>query len=163
MILWQTFLQSLRLPSKRIVFQLNRKGMDITVIYMFLLLLLVSIPSLIDRLYENTGFTSDMNIVFLLIYFFIFYYLPLTIIVFLSMTVVAYVMTLVASVMGRKLRLQLLWKMCAYSATIPFLIYTVSALFFSVSDIFLWVAIVYTVLMLLIIITVYPKRKIHTK
>ncbi|MUK88155.1 hypothetical protein GMD78_07075 [Ornithinibacillus sp. L9] len=163
MIFWQTLLQSLRLPKKEIVFKLNRTGMDITVIYMFILLFIASIPALTDRIYENSGFSADMNIVFLLIYFFIFYYLPLTIIIFLSITVISYVMTWISHFMHRKLRLQILWKMCAYTTTIPFLLYTGIALFFPVHDIYLWISVLYILTMLIAIISVYPKRKPRKK
>ncbi|MDY0409916.1 hypothetical protein [Paracerasibacillus soli] len=50
MQLWHTFKLSLKIPSKRAVFQLNRIGMDIVVFYLFVLLAIVSIPPLIDLL-----------------------------------------------------------------------------------------------------------------
>ncbi|SET24926.1 Protein of unknown function [Oceanobacillus limi] len=159
MILWRTFLQSLQIPSKKIIFKLNRTGMDTTVFYMFILLFIVSTPSLIDRINENTGFTSEMNIVFLFIYFFIFSYLPLTITIFVGITIISYAMTWIAQLMERKLHLQVLWKMAAYTSTIPFLLYTVFELFYSAPDVLLWFSLVYIVVMLIIIISVYPKKR----
>ncbi|MFS0673771.1 hypothetical protein [Ornithinibacillus sp. 179-J 7C1 HS] len=159
MVFWKTFLLSIKLPSKQAVFKLNRIAMDITVFYMFILLFIVSIPSLINQLTSSTGIGSDMNIVFKLIYFFIFYYLPLTIMVFLFITFLSYVFTWIAKLMHRKLKLQVIWKMVAYTASIPFILYTVVALLYSISDSYLLYSLVWTILLLFKIIMVYPRRK----
>ncbi|SHF97091.1 DUF1189 family protein [Ornithinibacillus halophilus] len=159
MIFWNTFIQSLQLPKKQIVFRLNRTGMDITVIYMFLLLFIASIPSLIDRITTSTGPGSDMNLVFLIIYFFMFYYLPLTIAIFLIITLIAYIGSLVAKLLHRKLKLQVLWKMTAYTSTIPVLIYTVIAFYTPVNNYYILFVAIFITVMLSRIITIYPKRK----
>src|SRR5690625_2190705 len=122
MIFWQTFIYSIQLPRKKPMFQLNRMGMDIAFIYMFILLLFVSIPSLVDRILATGGPGASLNLLFLLIYFFTFYYLPMTVIVFLLLSVIAYLGTGIAKLMQRKLRFPLLWKMSAYISTVPFLI-----------------------------------------
>ncbi|GIO28234.1 hypothetical protein [Ornithinibacillus bavariensis] len=159
MVFWKTFLFSIQLPKKQAVFQLNRIAMDITVFYMFILLFIVSIPSLVDQLTETTGLGANMNIVFQLIYFFMFYYLILTIMVFLLITAIAYMFTWVAKLMHRKLKLQLMWKMVAYTTTIPFILYTIIDLIYPISDKYLLISIVYTTLLQFKIIAVYPKRK----
>lgn len=159
MIFWQTFIHSIQLPYKKAMFKLNRTGMDIAVIYMFILLILVSIPSLIERLTATSGPGTDLNLFFLFIYFFIFYYLPMAVIVFLLLSLVAYIGTTIAKLMQRKLRFSLLWKMSAYTSTVPFLIYTIVALLFPISDAFLWLTLLYTLILLIKIILVYPKRK----
>jgi hypothetical protein len=158
-ILWKTFILSLQLPAKQTVFKLNRIPMDITVFYMFILLFIVSLPSLVEQLTKTTGIGSEMNIVFRFIYFFIFYYLPLTIMVFLLITLLAYVFTWIAKVMQRKLKLQILWKMIAYSTTIPFIAYMVIAFIYPIDDGYLLYTLIWTLFLLLKIITVYPKRK----
>src|SRR5690625_6516761 len=113
MIFLQTFTHSIYLPRKDSMFKHNLTGMDIAVIYIFLLLFFVSIPSLIDRLTATSGPGADLNLFFLIIYFFIFYYLPMTVIVFLLLSLIAYIGTGIAKLMRRKLRFSLLWKMCA--------------------------------------------------
>lgn len=163
MIFWRTFLQSLNLPSKQAMFKLNRTGMDITVIYMFILLFFISLPTLIHQIMSTTGPTADLNIVFLLIYFFIFSYLPLTIIVFLLLSIVAYIGTWIAKFLHRKLRFSLLWKMSAYLTTIPFLIYMILSFFKTVNDQFLWFIFIYALAFLIKVITVYPKRRKRNK
>lgn len=159
MIFLQTFTHSIQLPRKDAMFKLNRTGMDIAVIYMFMLLVFVSIPSLIDRLTATSGPGTDLNLFFLIIYFFIFYYLPMTVIVFLLLSLVAYIGTGIAKLMQRKLRFSLLWKMSAYLSTVPFLIYTLVALIFPISDGYLWFALLYTLIFLVKIISIYPKRR----
>ncbi|PAV28470.1 hypothetical protein CIL05_16165 [Virgibacillus profundi] len=162
MIFLQAFVHSIKLPNKKAMFQLNRIGMDITVIYMFILLFLVSIPSLIDRLTATNGPGTEMSLFFLIIYFFIFYYLPLNIIVFIVLSIIAYIGSGIARLMRRKLRYSILWKMCAYTTTIPCLLYTVIALLFPVSDTLLWIFLIYTFVLLVWVISIYPKRKIRS-
>src|SRR5699024_2510216 len=108
----------------------------------------VSIPSLVDRIIATGGAGANLNLLFLLIYFFIFYYLPMTVIVFLLLSVIAYIGTGIAKLMQRKLRFPLLWKMSAYLSTVPFLIYTIAALLLPISDAYLWLALVYTAVFL---------------
>ncbi|WP_188455423.1 DUF1189 family protein [Virgibacillus oceani] len=162
MIFLQAFSESIKLPSKQAVFKLNRIGMDSTVVYMFILLFLVSIPSLIDRAAASNGPGADMNLFFLLVYFFIFYYLPLTIFVFVVLSAVAYVGTWISQLLHRKVRFALLWKMSAYTTTIPFIIYTVWAIVMPIDDNWLWLFLGYTFILLIKIITIYPKRKKRT-
>ncbi|ASN03816.1 hypothetical protein [Virgibacillus necropolis] len=162
MIFWKAFLHSIKLPSKNAVFQLNRIGMDITVVYMFIIMAIVAIPAFLGRITELNDPGSDMGIFFLLIFFFMFYYLPLTIIVFVTLSVVAYSFTWVAKSLNRKIRFPLLWKIAAYATTIPFLIYTITALLFSTDDSMLWVFFIYSLFVLLKTILVYPKRKKRT-
>lgn len=159
MIFWQTFLHSIQLPRKKAMFWLNRTGMDITVIYLFLLLLIFSVPSLAEQFTNTSGPGADLNLLFLVIYFFIFYYLPMAVIVFLLLALIAYIGTLFAKMTQRKLRFSLLWKMCVYLSTLPFLLYTIGVFLLPISDKFLWLVLLYTLIFLVRIITVYPKRR----
>ncbi|MBP1949441.1 DUF1189 family protein [Virgibacillus litoralis] len=161
MILLQAFLNSVKLPNKQAMFKLNRIGMDITVLYMSILVLLVSIPSLIDRLTATGGASADMQLFLLFVYFFLFYYLPLIIMVFLLLSLIAYIGTGISRLMRRKIRFPILWKMSAYTATIPFILYTIIALIFKVDVMYLWLFLIYSILFIIKIITIYPKRKIR--
>lgn len=162
MIFWRTFLDSIKLPQKKAMFRLNRTGMDISVVYMFILLLIVSIPAFIDRIEEAHTLSVNIEVFFLIIYFFIFYYLPLTVIVFVLLSIVTYIAVGITKLMKRKLRFSILWKMAAYTTTIPFLGYTIIALIFPVSDTFLWLSLLYTLIVLIKIISVYPKQRRKT-
>lgn len=159
MIFWHVFKESLKLPRKKAMFTLNRTGMDIVVVYLFILLLFVSIPPLIDRINETQIANVDVKKFFRIIYFFIFYYLPLNVIVFTFISGIAYLAKGIAFVLNRKLHYSILWKMTAYATTIPFVIYTILALFFSISDSILWIGVLYTVLILIRLITIYPRRR----
>src|SRR5699024_5451385 len=99
---WRTFINSLRLPNRQAIFALNRISMDIAVLYLFILLLLASIPSLAEQLLTGEG--TGMNWLLLLVYFFIFFYLPLNIVVFLLISLVAYIGTGIAKLLKRKIR-----------------------------------------------------------
>lgn len=159
MIFLQTFLDSIKLPNKKALFRLNRIGMDIVVIYLAILLFFVSIPSLIEQVSNPSGLGANMSLFFLMIYFFIFYYLPLLIIVFSLLSLTAYLGTGLAKLMKRKLRFAILWKMSAFASTVPFTIYTIIALFFPINDVFLWVSLLYTFNLLIKMVSIYPKRR----
>lgn len=159
MIFWEAFIHSLSLPKKKSVFRLNRIGMDIVVFYLFILLLIISLPTLVDVLIHESELTARMNTLFKIIYFFIFSYLPLTISIFLLFSLIAYIGLVISKLMQRKLHYAILWKMSAFVSTIPFLIYTTASLFYPVDDRWILALIPYTLLFLVKIISIYPKRK----
>src|SRR5699024_5867102 len=123
MIFWHVFSESVKLPNKKALFKLNRIGMDIVVVYLFILLFIVSIPSFFQQINQSNGYINDLNIVFQVIYFFIFYYLPLNIIVFLFLSLIAYIGLGISKLMRRRLRFSILWKMSAFSTTVPIIIF----------------------------------------
>jgi len=162
MIFINVFFNSIKLPKKDAMFQLNRIGMDIAVLYMFILLAIISIPALIDRLTATDGLGADINIIFKLIYFFMFYYLPMCLIILISLSIVAYIGRGMAYLLKRKLRFSILWKMVAFSTTIPFLLYTILAFLLPITDTYLLLAIIYSLVLLIKMITIYPKRRERT-
>src|SRR5699024_9385219 len=93
MVFIRAFLHSIRLPQKKAMFLLNRIGMDVTIIYMFILIAIASIPSLLDSLTISTGSIAEMNIFFVFVYFFFVYYLSLTGIIFVFLSLLAYIGT----------------------------------------------------------------------
>ncbi|WP_068675990.1 DUF1189 family protein [Oceanobacillus sp. Castelsardo] len=156
---WNVFLNSIKLPNKKAMFQLNRVGLDIAIFYILFILLITSIPSFIHNLTDLDSFGSDMNIVFTLIYFFIFYYLPLTIIVFGVIFLTSYVGKIVSKIVNRKLHYSLLWKITAFTITIPFLLYTIISIFFTVNDSYLLIAFIYSIVLLCRMILHYPRKR----
>lgn len=159
MVFLRAFLHSIRLPKKKAIFQLNRIGMDITIFYILLLLFIVSLPAFIDYLLGNSKLANELTIFFKIIYFFIFNYLPLSIIVFMLISLIAAVGTGLAKLMQRKLKYSILWKMTAYTTTIPFLVYSLAALFLPIGDTYLLMFCIYSLLFIVLIISVYPKRR----
>lgn len=159
MVFIRAFLHSIRLPRKKAMFQLNRIGMDVTVIYMFILLAIASIPSLIDSLATSTGSIAEINIFFVFVYFFFVYYLTLNGIVFVFLSLIAFIGTGISKLLRRKIRFAILWKLCAYTTTLPFLLYTILAFFLPISQGYLWLLCAYTFIFLIKMITVFPKRK----
>ncbi|AXI11031.1 hypothetical protein CUC15_19820 [Oceanobacillus zhaokaii] len=161
MTFWKIFLNSIKLPNKDAMFKLNRVGMDFALFYMFILLFIVSIPALIERITNPTGIGGEMNLIFIVIYFFIFYYLPMTLIVLGCISFVAYIGRFIARLMQRKLRYAIIWKLISFTTTIPLLVYTVISFVYSVSSIFLLLALIYSISLLIIMISIYPKRRIR--
>lgn len=158
-IFWKNFIYSIRLPQKQAVFNLNRIGMDITVIYMFILIAITSIPALFEQLQTNKMSEVPVTPFFFIIFFFMFYYLVLVVIIFGFLSLIGYVGTLIATSLGRKLRFSLLWKMAASASTIPLLCYTIIALFYPLSQKFLFLTIIFIIFIILKIILIYPRRK----
>ncbi|GGJ89701.1 hypothetical protein GCM10007063_10450 [Lentibacillus kapialis] len=153
---WIAFINSIKLPNRQAIFALNRISMDIAVLYLFILLLIVSAPSLADQLTDpGTG----MHWLLLLIYFFIFYYLPLNMVVLLLVSLMAYIGAGIAKLLKRKIRFSILWKLVVYMTTIPFLLYTIIALFFPIGDVLTGLFILYTFIFMIKVIIAFPKRK----
>lgn len=159
MIYWYTLKESIKLPNNQAMRNLNKIGMDITVIYMFILLFLASIPDLIHQLSEGV----NINVYLYIIYFLIFYYLPLLLIAFTFLSGIAYLCVGITNLLKRKLRFSILWKLVSYTTTLPILLYTIIALFYDVSITFLLVAIIYSLTLIIIIILSFPKRRIRKK
>lgn len=159
MVFLTSFIESLQLPKKKSVFKLNRIGMDIVVIYMFIVLAIVSLPTLLNQIKNSSELSIEIGPFFYLIYFFIFHYLVIVVLIFIVISIIAYIATKLTHLSGRKLHYSVLWKMSAFSTTLPFLLYTILAFFYNLNDNFLWLSFFYTFLLLYKIITIYPKRK----
>ncbi|MCM3740143.1 DUF1189 domain-containing protein [Oceanobacillus luteolus] len=160
MIFIEAFINSLKLPNKTAMFKLNRIGMDIVVVYLFILLFIVTLPQLIIQLRISEGLAGGLPFILKLIYFFMFYYLPLTIAVFIFISILAYIGIGFAKLMERKLRYQIVWKLIAFTTTVPFLIYMLLSSYFPISDRYLFLAIIYSLILLVSMILKYPKRKV---
>lgn len=161
MIFAEAFVNSLKLPRKKAMFKLNRISMDMVVIYLFILLFIVSIPAFIQQLGVTEGLIERLPIILKIIYFFMFYYLPLTIGVFIFISILSYLGTGISKMLKRKLRYQIIWKLLAFTTTIPFLIYTVLAFIYPISDRYLFFAIIYSSVLLVIMILKFPKRRVR--
>lgn len=163
MIFAEAFVNSLKLPGKKAMFKLNRIGMDIVVIYLFILLFIVSMPALLQQLGVTEGLTDKLPFILKIIYFFMFYYLPLTIGVFVFISILSYLGIGISKLLKRKLRFQIIWKLLAFTTTIPFLIYTILAFIYPIGDRYLFLALIYSVVLLILMILKFPKRRIRKK
>lgn len=153
--LMDMLINSVKLPQKQAVFTLNRIGMDITVIYLFVLLALSSIPTLIRQLGDN----ELLSPFFFIIFFFIFHYLIVVLVFFAFLSIIAWIGTLLAKKMGRKLRYSILWKMSASASTIPLLLFAIIASFYPVNYLFLGLSVIFILYILVKIILIYPALK----
>ena len=162
-VLWDIFINSIRLPMKKAAFALNRIGMDMIIIYMFILLALFSLPGFIEQFLEGTA-AAELHVKFFfhLIFFFIFYYLIIVFILLAVVSIIAYFGVWFARVVKRKLRYAILWKMTACIMTIPILLYTAIAFFYSLSYYFLLYALIFHLIIFSKTILLYPRRR-HLK
>ncbi|MFD1337452.1 DUF1189 family protein [Oceanobacillus iheyensis] len=159
MIFLEILKHSIKLPQKQAMFQLNRIGMDMIILYLIIMLAIVSIPEWINRLNQPTGVGAEMHIIFQFIYFFMFYYLIMTVFVFIAISIIAYVGKGITHLMNRKLTYGLLWKMSACTVTIPFLLFTMISTIWQVNDSFLFYTFLFSLGLLFIMIQHYPKRR----
>lgn len=153
--LWTMFIKSVQLPRKQAAFTLNRIGMDTTVIYMFIILFISSIPTYLNQLQEN----ERLSTFFFSIFFFIFHYLPVVIIVFVALSILAWLTALITKVAKRKLRFSILWKMAASATTIPLLIFTIVSFFYHLDKLYLAISIIFILLIVTRVIFLYPRRR----
>lgn len=160
-VFWNIFINSIKLPQKQATFTLNRVGMDVIIIYMFIMLAFASIPDLLVQIQTNATSVFYVQLFSLFIFFFIFYYLFLVFIVFASLSVIAYVGGLIARATKRKLRYQVLWKTAACITTIPILLFTVISFFYAIHThtLFLVGMLLFHFIIFIRSILLYPKRR----
>lgn len=154
----QALKNSFKMPQKQAVFSLNKVRMDITVFYLFILLAIVSIPALVEQIVTDPISSVQIHPFFLLIYFFIIYYLILVLLVFIAISIIAYIGKGLAHLLQRKLHYSILWKMTAFSSTIPFLLFTILSFLFAVPTTYVVLALIYVLFVLVKVILIYPKK-----
>lgn len=153
--------ESLLLPQKKAMFQINRIGMDQIMIYLFILFMVTSLPELISRLTSWSGLGGELNIIFQIIYFFMFYYLILSILLLGVITFIAYLGRGIVRLANRKLYYGTLWKLTACSLTLPMLVFTLLSFIWSIPDWFLFVFFIYPVLLLTRMVFLYPQKRVR--
>lgn len=151
--------ESLLLPKKQAMFQLNRIGMDKIMIYLFLLFFLASLPELIERLTNSSNLGTELNLILQLIYFFMFYYLILAFSLLAVISGIAYIGKGIVHLAKRKLYYGTLWKLTACTMTLPIILFTVVSLIWAVPDSFLFILIIYPLLLLIRMTYLYPPKR----
>ncbi|MFD1416203.1 hypothetical protein [Oceanobacillus jeddahense] len=153
--------ESFLLPQKKAMFQINRIAMDKIMIYLFILFMVVSLPELVSRLTNWTGLGGEMNIIFQLIYFFMFYYLILSILLLGIISLIAYISKGVVHLANRKLYYGTLWKLTACSVTVPLFIFTLISFIWSIPDWSLFIFFIYPLLLVTRMIFLYPQKRVR--
>ncbi|WP_181350415.1 DUF1189 family protein [Thalassobacillus sp. CUG 92003] len=154
-----SFINSLRLPKKEAMFHLNRKGIIHTILYVFLLLVVLFLPDLI-RMLLNLEASADEGTSrgLLIIQVLVFYPGFVIFMILVSVSIFAGCGLLMRTWLNRKLTYQQLWKLTVYAATTPLIIVTV----LNMTPLNEWmVALLFisTLLFLLLrMIQIYPKR-----
>ncbi|WLV24676.1 hypothetical protein QR721_13700 [Aciduricibacillus chroicocephali] len=155
MQLWGIFLFSSQLPSKKAMFKLNRTGMDWAIIYLCIMTAIISIPGF----FSSDQFDFGLNLVFRLIYFFIFYYIPLLLMVILALSIISWAALLIAKWQQRKFRFQTMWKLGVFAATWPVMVCTVISFTSLSAWLMVLVSSLFIFLQLCIMIQHYPPRR----
>lgn len=159
--LWIALKLSLQLPQKKAAFGLNRIGMDTTVFYLFILIGISTLPALIVQLTADDTSGLYVHFFFILIYFFMFNYLISVIIIFVLLSIIAYIALIISRVLKRKLHYSILWKTAAFSTTIPLILFTIISFFYSeLSYLFFSLMVIFTMFIIVRVILIYPKTKV---
>lgn len=156
MQLWRSFLYSSQLPGKKAMFAVNRTGMDWAIIYLCALVGILSIPGFTS----SEQFDFGLNFAFRLIYFFIFYYIPLLLMLISALSVISWIAQLLAKWQKRKFRFQSLWKLSVHVATWPILLCTALSFIPVTTSVLVIGSCLFILLQLEIMIRHYPERRV---
>lgn len=152
-----SFINSLLLPRKKAVLNINKIKIGSSVAYFFILLMIVTLPDLIRLL-----LTDDLNGVPRSVYMvqlLVFYPFQSIFSGLIGITLVAAVGVILNKLVKRKLKYALLWKMSIHAATIPLLLYAIIKNLFA-NNIYVTTILVLSVFIILLkMITVFPKPK----
>ncbi|GAA0468164.1 DUF1189 family protein [Alkalibacillus silvisoli] len=153
------FKNSIKLPSKKALFALNRENMRDTMSYILILMFLVCLPDAIritsNYLTGERSIPADLFITQLIIVY------PL-LVAFLMVAGVSFhagIAYIMRHVTKRKLAYQQLWKMTAYALTIPVIILIVLRIIQYDSSIIILIPFLLLHVLLFQMITVFPRRR----
>ncbi len=117
-----SLVSSLRLPRKKAMFHLNRKGMTNTIFYMFTLLSLLFLPDLILTIQHLDVRLQEVSRGLYIFQVLFFYPLFIIFMILTGISILAGGALLLKSLLKRKLIYQQLWKMVSYASTLPLII-----------------------------------------
>ncbi|MBB6452485.1 ABC-type multidrug transport system permease subunit [Salirhabdus euzebyi] len=146
---------SLLLPKKEALFRLNRVGMLHTMTYLFVLMIVLFIPNLVNNI-ENLSRNEEKSMYMLQVIVFYPFVIFFTMICLVS--ILTFLSFIISKLVKRKLTYQLLWKMTTFAITIPLLIHSIVSVigYNNPGIIALLLLILYTLMYKMIII--YPKK-----
>ncbi|ENH95542.1 hypothetical protein J416_15522 [Gracilibacillus halophilus YIM-C55.5] len=157
------FRNSLKLPNKQALFQLNRVSMRDTLVYLFSLYFLLFLPNVVMMIAHFDVSTSPFSFSQYLLQIILFYPFFMLFLVVTSISLVALVSWGVSIGLGRNLIYQQLWKMTGFALTIPLCVYQLLTLL-SVPDGFVGVfascIFFYTIIRM---ISHYPKKRTNRR
>ncbi|QDP40354.1 hypothetical protein [Radiobacillus deserti] len=148
---------SLLLPRKDALFQLNRVSMRNTIAYVFIVMFILQVPDMISaivKMDKHIGMPKEIYILNLIVSY------PLLFIfaTIIGISLLAALSLLLVFMLNRKLAYPYIWKVTTYSLTIPIIMYHVLleplALDYSLAEI---IFILFFLLLMYRIITIYPK------
>ncbi|MGM8216646.1 DUF1189 family protein [Bacillaceae bacterium W0354] len=153
------FKSSLMLPNKDVLFRLNRVSMRDTMVYIIVLLFIMFLPDIIHTLaHFGDGDHDDLPTQLYIVQIVVLYPMLILFIMVAGVSLLSGIMIPIKNILKRKLAYQQLWKMTVYALTIPILFYLVLRIF----QVNYWliniIPILFFVILMVKMITVYPKR-----
>lgn len=154
-----SFWNSIRLPKKEAMFQLNRTGITHTILYLFLLMILLFLPDMIGTIIRLDSSLTEVSRGLYLAQVFVFYPLLIIFLILVGVSTLAGAAVLITKMLKRKLTYQQLWKMTAYTATMPLILSVIlknTPVTNGISAIVFFAVFFYVIYRMIII---YPKKK----
>lgn len=161
MEIFSSFVNSLMLPKKKAVLNINKMKVGSSVAYFAIFIILITLPDIMKILLnDHSDFSSVPEGVFI---FQILVFYPLESIFFglIGISLVAAIGMLMNKLTGRRLKYALLWKMALHASTTPLLLYTVVKNIFAMNSLISAVLFLLVFFLLYRMITVFPKP--HSK
>lgn len=156
--LLKAFKCSIQLPGKRAMFQLNRMKMGGTLLYLFILLFIVTIPGGVRFiLSSDSGIGHNVPPTLFVLQYIVFDYLLFVFTGLCTISFVAAICLGISGFMQRKMAYRHLWKLAAYATTVPFLLYAIAIIFNVHSPIIPIVLLLLTLAILTRMISIFPK------
>lgn len=141
------------------MFRLNRMGMGTTVGYVFILMLIASIPPGISfALSNNAEITTNISPTVFVLQFIVFYDFIFALMGLIIISILAAICAGISQALHRKLTYRQLWKMSAYAATLPALLFTLAESLNISSWIVPTVLFLFALYILLRMILIFPRR-----
>jgi hypothetical protein len=127
MNLFKAFLCSLRLPQKEAMFRLNRMTMGKTVAYLFVFMMAVSITGAVQfSVSPHPSLAGEIPPTLFILQFVSYKYAVCVFVGFVGISLLAWIGHSVGKSFQRKLSYRQIWKISAYAATLPLLLFTLA-------------------------------------
>lgn len=155
MPLLKAFWNSIQLPKKEAMFALNRTKMGGTLAYLFILFFVISVPEGVRFVLSNN---QTLPLTLMVLQFIIFGYFLFLFVGMCFISIMAGICMGISVVLKRKLVYRHLWKLAAYAATLPLILYGVATSFSLLSSLIPLGLFLLSLVMLIRMISIFPKR-----
>jgi len=154
-----SFVNSIMLPRKKAVLNINRIKIGSSVLYFALLIFIVTIPNLIRLLTSDNSEFNGLPRGIFVFQTLVFYPFQTIFFGLIGISLLAAVGVLMNKAVKRRVKYALLWKMSLHASTIPLILYAIMSNLFTVHYYLSAILLLLVIYILYRMITVFPKPK----